>query len=1038
MNNILILIIEKETTAAKRIEKVLHQLNYKTFNTSSAEKAFKIINKKQPDLVFIDSELQEKSNGTEAAKTISEKYNIPVVLITSNTDKITSGKIKELKALGYISRHAIENELTFMIEVVLNNYKIKNNIKQNEIRYQGLFENAPDMYFSINSKGIILNVNMFGAKNLGYTKGELIGESVWRVVYEKDLPGVKQQIKDILNNKVTNSEIEFRKVKKDKTLIYVHERIHVLFDKANEPVELLIMCRDITERKKIEEELYESQQIFKTFMENIPGSVFIKDIESRYVYGNKYLLEKANISEIDGKTPYDIFTQEEAQKDIDEDQIVINNKKATSKIVKGRDKIGNKNYYRILKFPIEKGANTALIGGIALEITQQIIAKKNLELNEERLRLAIESAKEGTWDRNFVTGELFLSDRFKEIFNISSEQNIEPDYIWNNLVEPEDAAVAKQEITKHIKGDSSFYEIAYRVKNKNSEKTWVLEKGKVVERDTDGNPIRMSGVVIDITQRKLTREALKESEEMLSALTQAIPDIAFLFDEDGKILKVYAYDKNLLFKPEKEILQRNIAEVLPDSISTSTIEVINNTIKTGKPQKHEYQLEVPSGLKWFEGITSKLNIRKENKQLVLGVARDITEHKNLDENLLKAKKTAENANRAKSEFLASMSHEIRTPMNNIIGMTDLTLETDLDEEQTEYLDIIKTSSVHLLSIINDILDLSKIEAGKVQLQRKKFNPLDTVKEVIQTLRSVAEKKEIQLDFHFDDKVSNELTGDEIHLKQILYNLIGNAIKFTEEGGCIVRVKPQQTIKETDNAGDDQKPYTLEFTIEDTGIGIAKEKLNSIFESFSQAHIETTRKYGGTGLGLSITQKLVELMKGRIWVESEPNTGSTFYFTIPFNLKEPAQIAKKEVVEKPPVKKEVQKDKDNLNLLIAEDNELNQKLIIRLLKNRGHQCTLALNGKEAINKLKESDFDAIFMDIQMPVMDGVEATKLIRKDKSGKFDPQIPIVAVTAYAFEEDKYKFFDAGMNEFIPKPINNKKLDSVLKMLINNKQEKN
>ncbi len=781
---------------------------------------------------------------------------------------------------------------------------------------------------------------------------------------------------------------------------------------------------------KTEQKLKESQQIFKTFTQKIPGSVFIKDEQSRYIFANDYLIKKAQVKDVTGKSPMDIFTEKEAIKDIEEDQDVFLNKKVINNIQKGRDKVGNDNYYRVVKFPIEREKEPPLIGGFALEITKEILVQKNLEIGEERLRLALESAKEGFWDRNLKTGELFLSNRFREIFNIPEDKYIDTDYIWDKLVVPEDAQKAKEEIRKHMEGQTSSYEIEYRIGKKKSNTTWILEKGKVVERDKKGNPQRMLGVVIDITQRKLTREALKESEELLTSLSQAIPDIAFLFDEDGYILNVFANNKDLLIKPVDEIIHQKLTDILPDKIAATTQDVIKKTVQTGNPQKHEYQLQVPAGLKWFEGMTSKLNVKRVNKQLVLGVARDITERKNLEQSLLTAKKSAEKSNRAKSEFLASMSHEIRTPMNTIIGMTDLTLETSLDEEQKEYLDIIKTSSVHLLSIINDILDLSKIEAGKIQLQHKKFNLKNTVKEVIQSLQPVAEKKELLLDFHFDDHIADELNGDEIHLRQILYNLIGNAIKFTGEGGCVVRVKPNQTKQET--------PTTLEFSVEDTGIGIAPEKTDSIFESFSQAHVETTRKYGGTGLGLSITQKLIELMKGKIWVESEPNAGTTFYFTIPFNLKEKSKVQEKDKSPLTPEKDKVTKDKNRLKLLIAEDNDLNQKLILRLLKNRGHYCTLAENGKEAVDKLTEGEFDAIFMDIQMPVLDGVEATQMIRNDKSGKFDSRIPIVAVTAYAFEEDKYKFFDAGMDEFIPKPINNKKLDKVLKMLISKKQKKN
>lgn len=391
--------------------------------------------------------------------------------------------------------------------------------------------------------------------------------------------------------------------------------------------------------------------------------------------------------------------------------------------------------------------------------------------------------------------------------------------------------------------------------------------------------------------------------------------------------------------------------------------------------------------------------------------RDIRHAVDLQKQIMLAEQesqAASAASEAKSQFLAHMSHEIRTPLNGIIGIADLLSQSQLDDSQSQYLRTIRNSGEALLAIINDILDFSKIEAGKLELENTNF----CLKELGQSLNDIfiaqLSQKKLEFQFNIDPDLPEFVKGDPLRLKQVLLNLVGNSLKFTEQGGVYINVKVVQSLPR----------LKIEFNVTDTGIGIPKEKQRSLFQAFTQVDSSTTRKYGGTGLGLQISQRLVELMNGKIDVQSQPGKGSSFIFSIDLDAGEKPSVAKASAhISQHPA--------SDVRVLVAEDNRTNQIVIGAMLTKLGYTFDLFENGKEAIQSLNNNAYDLILMDCQMPVLDGLEATKEIRKSPQWK---DLPIVALTAGATDKEQSECTSAGMNDFLSKPITIDVLENTLK----------
>ncbi|MCL6590087.1 MAG: response regulator [Firmicutes bacterium] len=522
---------------------------------------------------------------------------------------------------------------------------------------------------------------------------------------------------------------------------------------------------------------------------------------------------------------------------------------------------------------------------------------------------------------------------------------------------------------------------------------------------------------------------LIKKKEFFEVSLQSIGDGVIIVDEKGKIIFFNHAAENLTGWVHSEVLGKPLDRVFKiidkakgEPIENPYLSVIHSKKVVGL--KNNTVLIAKNGDERYISASSA-PIMEKNTVIagVVVVFRDITRIKQAEEELQKTKEAAEAANRAKSDFLANMSHEIRTPLNGIIGMTDLTLLTDLTPGQIECLTIVKSSAQTLLKVINDILDYSKIEAGKMTLERIDFEVRDLMNQIIRFHSVSAAEKGLKLFAEVSPEVPQVLTGDPVRLQQVLNNLIGNAVKFTEQGVISVHLKRNTCV---DPRARDR--ILLQFSISDTGIGIAEDKLGYLFKSFSQVDGSITRRYGGTGLGLAISKKIVELMEGSIWVESRPGVGSTFYFTALFDRGVDSDTNFSGFDHNSP--SQLSKVANPLRILVVDDDQTNRTVLLQMLEKRGHWAEAVNNGWDALKALEQKDFDLVLMDIQMPDLDGVETLRFIRQNGEKGRISKIPVIAVTARALQGDREKYLAAGMDGYVSKPVQMEKLFAEIERL--------
>lgn len=734
---------------------------------------------------------------------------------------------------------------------------------------------------------------------------------------------------------------------------------------------------------------------------------------------------------------------------------------------------------------------------------------------------------------------LFINPAAATIYHRPPDELLEMPGLWLDAVHPDDQHQLKNNLAE-IHQTGIFHQ-EFRVVQPDGKQIWLDSCFRLVE-GSQGEPGFIGGTANDVTKRVRIKKKLEESQAIYHSLVESLPINVFRKDRDGKIVfanKKYCDDVGM---PLDDLIGLGDADLFSAELAEKYQRDDAWVLQTGMPFRDVENHPKGDDTIYVEVLKAPVTDKNGERIGIQGMFWDVTDRKKGEEALRRAKEIAETASRAKSDFLANVSHEIRTPMNGIIGMTDLLLGSITSRENREYLDLIQTSAESLLTLINDILDFSKIESGKVQLESQRFSLRDSLGDTLRSLAVRAHSKKLELIVNVDADVPEHIVGDLIRLRQVIVNLVSNAIKFTPDGFINVTIE---------NVGSEGNKARLKFSVQDSGIGIPEDKQELIFSEFEQADSSTTRKFGGTGLGLAIASRIVSLMGGELKVESRPDEGSLFFFHANFDVdstaqEEPVQpfteqavmlvvenaqmlasltnslsrwnlsvtgrasakqalkTLRERVIAKSPVDLVVTdielpdfdgpklaswirddeglagtriiflantnstdvgqqrselgiehqllkpvKEKDlyesigvalgvlassasthgqplatggpstkQLNVLLAEDNVVNQKLATTLLEKAGHRVEVANNGKEAVDKFSNESFDIILMDIQMPEMDGFEATYEIRKLQTCDTNERIPIIALTAHASTADRNRCLAAGMDEYISKPI--------------------
>ncbi len=1054
-------------------------------------------------------------------------------------------------------------------------------LRESEERFRSTFENAAVGIAHVDGQHRCLRANGVFCDILGLSHAEALGKTIPEVVYPDDLPANIAQFDRVMRGDLSNFSMEKRFIRKDGSLVWAYITVSLQREPAGHPPYCIVIAQDISERKRLEAELNQAHARLDLAVRGSNIGIWEADMADGVLENSRMnitnLWDLLGYDHAPGPSafpagmalvhPDDLTRLERAFQSYlfgDSGEFEVEHR--------SRHKDGSYRWMLSRGVAVRDSAGRPIrFVGSSVDITDLKHVEEALRASEERFRGTFENAAVGIAHEDLAGRFLRLNERFCAILGYPPEELVGK--TLSDVTHPDDLAADLAKFGPLTRGESSSYTMEKRFMRKDGALVWA-HLTVSLQFDAAGKPSYCIKIIQDITELKRTEEALRESEERFrGTFENAAVGIAHL-DAQRRCLRANEKLADIIGYPQSDLVGMAIPEVVhPDDLADNL--ALFNPLMSGDIPSFtmEKRFVRKDGSHVWAYLTVSLQRDAGNPAYCIAIVQNISERKRLEEELRQAKEAAEAANRAKDEFLANVSHEIRTPMNAILGMTELVLDTPLTEDQRQCLKTVKSGADNLLGMINDLLDFSKIEAGKLELDPVDFSLRTVLGEALRVLAVRAHKKGLELVSHVQPDVTDALIGDAGRLRQVLLNLVGNAIKFTEEGEVVVRTEvaaePAQEGK-----------VKLRFTVTDTGIGISHDKQETIFRAFEQEDTSTTRKYGGTGLGLTIASRLVALMGGTIEVQSELGRGSTFAFTACFArqphppeanavpphallynlpvlvvddnatnrrlleeclrdwqmepavvgdgmaamdalwhravtgrpyalvlldarmpdtdgltvaamIRERAELAATRIIlltsgERPgdalrlrelridahllkPVEHDelletiyrvmsrpigaapiiarptpVQFDAPApvpvvtpLHILVAEDDDLSAQVMEQLIIRQGHRVRLASNGRQALTLAEDGGFDLLLLDVHMPELDGFQVLQAIR-ERERTTGAHLPVIALTARSRKEDRERCLAAGMDEFLTKPIRPSELWAAIGRMMRTRSTRN
>ncbi len=891
-----------------------------------------------------------------------------------------------------------------LIAVVINDItKQKHSelaLKQSQENYNSFIENTYDLVITVNNQGLIRSTNN-RIVNFGYSKEEVIDTPVTRYIPEEDHEKALSVLLQVLNNN-SNLTVETSVFNKNGSLTPIlASGVKIIHN--GEDVDLIVI-KDITQFKKIEDELRKSNETFLNLFNNSVTAIYVQDRDGTFIDVNKAAVKLYGFKskdELIGKTP--AFVSDDTKNDLAEIKHYMDlayNGTPQTFIFWGK-RLDNTSFPKLIT--IEKGSyfGKDVFFAYAIEITDLIEAREKLRENEEKYRTIFQTSPDAISINKLDTTFVEVNDTFLKTFNTTNEFIIGKNPFEAGLLIP---SGDRRNLINTLTRTGTAHNLELKIKNNNTAKT--IETIISTRHISIGGEPHVLSIIKDITQLKEAEKAFREQDEHYRAIVENINDGLYIYD--GNSL-VFFNDQlsEIIGYTREEMYKKDVWEFFhPDDRERIKQNAYDRLKGKDIPTSFPSRIICKDGSTKYGDFTVR-KIVYQGKPAILGVVRDITQRIKAEALIIEAKEKAEESSRLKTAFLNNMNHELRTPMNAIMGFSDLMDKAEPDQKN-QFAGIIRNSSKQLLQLLEDVMYLSRLQSEKLPVKNNYFSPGEVITDVARMVELSTQNDNVQvIPASQDEDKELIIYADEAKIRQILTNYASNAIKHTFEG--------------TVEIGFFTEENEIEFYVKDTGLGIPEEEQLLIFEPFYRGKQSTNAAIRGTGLGLSIARQLSDLMGGKTGVSSDLGRGSYFYLNIPLRKKKQSGKQKQIIPEQ-----KTFKGWENIKVIIAEDDPANYLFLEVLLKNKVKILDHAWNGKDAVDMVKQNNYDIVFMDIKMPVMNGMEATKQIKE----KF-PKLPVIAQTAYSHPEERKKIMASGCDDFMAKPINKSDLYKIIEKYV-------